>query len=170
LSTVAESPLADLPYAKFCHPILARAAPIFVECGQFNIHPDPKPPIKSWRVIVAAREAPPSWSEMERAIYGDVIDMAAISLSGDRVIASRTGWLNAIGVDENFPPDIIHVRATPLLWLRSVQGAFLCKPLAQCVPYLRQFDQIVTDTVEQGEAIQAALRRQYQGPKVRIAA
>jgi hypothetical protein len=46
----------------------------------------------------------------------------------------------------------------------------LCKPLAQCVPFLRQFDQIVTDTVEQGEAIQAALRRQYQGPKVRIAA
>jgi hypothetical protein len=167
---VSGSPLAGLPFAAWCNPGIARAAPIVLDGDQFQIHPSPSAPAKAWRVTIAVRDAPPSWSEFERAVAGDIVDLAAISLTGDRVIATLTGCTDAIGVSVFDPQPVLHLRASPVVWLRGCRGAVLCRPIAQSIDYLRGFDHIVADSIAQGAAIQAALRRAYRGPDIRVVA
>jgi hypothetical protein len=158
-----------MPFAAWCSPLGVRVAPIVLEGDTFQLHPSPSAPAKAWRIIIAVRDAAPSWTEIERAVAGDIVDLAAISLNGDRVIATLTGTTDAIGVSVFAPQPSIHLRPSPVDWLRGCRGAVLCRPVAQSAPFLRQFDTIITDTVAHGEVIQAALRRAYQGPMLKVA-
>lgn len=170
LRAVSRSPLAGVPFAAWCGPLGVRAAPIVLEGDTFQLHPNPSAPAKAWRIIIAVRDAAPSWSEFERAVAGDIVDLAAISLNGDRVIATLTGTTDAIGVSVFDPQPSIHLRPSPVDWLRGCRGAVLCRPVAQSIDFLRTFATIVTDTPEHGEAIQSALRRAYRGPDIKVAA
>lgn len=169
LRAVANSPLRDCPIAVWCHPLLVRAAPIVLEHGIFQIHPGPARE-GAWRPVMAIRDGFPSWSDQERAIGGDIIDLAAISLNGDRVIGTLLGLADAIGSPQSEPSRSIHLRGSPAAWLRGCDGAVLTRSLAASADWLRQFDVIVADTPAHGEGVQAALRRAYRGPDIRVAA
>lgn len=169
MRSVSQSPLARVPFAAWCSPLGVRAAPIVLDGDTFQLHPSPSAPAKAWRIIIAVRDAAPSWTEFERAVAGDIVDLAAISLNGDRVIATMTGCTDAIGVSAFDPQPSIHLRASPVDWLRGCHGAVLCRPVAQSIDFLRGFQAIITDTVAHGEAVQAALRRAYHGPDIKVA-
>ena len=169
LPALASSPILTVPIAPYCHPFIVRAAPISVEHGLFQIHPlGHKAPARAWRPIIAIRDGFPSWTDRERAIDGDIIDIAAISLDGSKVLATLIGHAEVIGSPQSETPDTIYLRETPAAWLRGLDGAVLCQSPIISARFLRGFQTIVTDTVAYGEAVQAALRRDYRGPSIAV--
>lgn len=169
LPSLIASPISSIPIAAYCHPFIVRAAPIVAEHGIFQIHPiGHKAPARAWRPIIAIRDGFPSWTDLERAIAGDIIDLAAISLDGSKVIATLIGHANVIGSPQSENPESIYLRETPAAWLRGLGGAVLCQSPILSARFLRGFQTIVTDTVAYGETIQAALRRDYRGPAIAV--
>ena len=176
LPLITQSPLAatwSLPL----RPTILRAAPVVVDGLEFQIHPAANDaPHRAWRPVVAIRVGLPSWDDFRCAVAGEVIDYAALSPAADRVLATHDQLADVIGN----PPDelfcdargqrLIRLRRTPAAWLADLTGAVLVRSLAASTAFLRDFDAVVADDVKHGEAIQAALKRDYAGPSIRVAA
>lgn len=175
LPRILNSPLAAR-WAFPQRPSILAAAPIILEGGEFQIHPDPSTaPERAWRPIIAIRIGSASWPDQRCAIAGDIIDFAALSPAADRVIGLFYGTADVIG---NPPDELfaaargvpwIHIRRTPADWLNDLCGAVLVRPIQDSTRFLRQFATVIVDEISHGTAIERALRRAYTGPEVRLA-
>lgn len=177
LPRIWESPLSErwtLPP----RPAIVGAAPIILDGGQFQLHPDPSTaPERAWRPIVAIRIGSPSWPDDHCATAGEIVDFAALSPAADRVIATLYGYADVMGHPPNelftaarIGRTDIYLRTAPSNWLKDLRGAVLVRPVHQSILFLRQFETVIVDEIDYGTMIERALRRAYRGPQVRVVA
>lgn len=174
LPLVTDSPLAanwHLPI----RPTIIRAAPITVDGGEFQLHPDPaRAHPLAWHPIAAVRIGLPSWSDEKCAVAGECVEFVALRPDASRVVAQFNHYADVIGT----PPDelfasarggsILRLRPSPAHWLTDLQGAVLLRPAIDAAPFIRTFRTVVCDDVRHGDQIDKALNRAYKGPEIRV--
>ncbi len=175
LPLITDSPLASVWHLPI-RPTIVRAAPIVLDGGEFQLHPDPaRAPQLAWLPIATVRIGLPSWSDERCAIAGECVEFVALRPDATRVVATFNGYADVIGS----PPDelfasarggsILRLRRSPAPWLLDLQGAVLLRPAIDAAPFLRMFKTVICDDVPHGDAIDRALRRAYRGPEIRVA-
>lgn len=180
LARPALSPLCDHDRpaaAKFSN--LVRVAPIVRDGSGWQFHPrGDDAPLGAWRWIVAVRDGcpitPHGWTDMAHhcgnAMCEPIVDLAALSIDFRRSLGTLYGVVDVIGTpQEPGWNDALRLRRDPLAWMTGcMHGVALLRPVADCAAYLRGFSEIITDDLRHGQVIEAALRRAYAGPTIRV--
>lgn len=177
---------------------ILRAAPIFREGDFFQVHPAGKrAPARAWHWIVPIRDAPaspigasaslgrfvgtPAFDEardllhridvLDECLFGEIIDLVAVARDLSRPRARLCGTSPVLGCQDYPEYESIRVFSTVGAWLANgCRGVVMVGDDAENLRFLSQFDDVVADDLSHGERLQAALKRAYAGPAIKVAA